>query len=241
MSNLERIQTNNNDLRECLTIAKFLPEADSGLSDTMFARLYEDGVLGNDEVTSLPNNFCRGWYYLKGVDFPNVKIVGSYFCYNNSNVEMANMPNCISIDAYAFYNCSLMTVANFPKLETLGTHGFRGCSSLTEMVLPECTRLNNTSFQAASSLEKINLPKASYLGNGVFLNCSALITVILRADNVCLLNNASSFQGTPVESGTGYIYVPSSLVDSYKGATNWTIYANQIRAIEDYPEICGGV
>jgi hypothetical protein len=29
------------------------------------------------------------------------------------------------------------------------------------------------------------------------------------------------------------------LVDSYKTATNWSKYATQIRAIEDYPDICG--
>ena len=35
-------------------------------------------------------------------------------------------------------------------------------------------------------------------------------------------------------------YVPSTLVDSYKSATNWSIYEARIRAIEDYPDICGG-
>ena len=35
-------------------------------------------------------------------------------------------------------------------------------------------------------------------------------------------------------------YVPTSLVDTYKSATNWSTYAEQIRAIEDYPEITGG-
>lgn len=45
---------------------------------------------------------------------------------------------------------------------------------------------------------------------------------------------------TPMKSGTGYIYVPAALVDSYKAATNWSTYADQIRAIEDYPDITGG-
>lgn len=35
-------------------------------------------------------------------------------------------------------------------------------------------------------------------------------------------------------------YVPSTIVDGYKSETNWSTYAAQIRAIEDYPEICGG-
>ena len=39
---------------------------------------------------------------------------------------------------------------------------------------------------------------------------------------------------------TGYIYVPRALVNSYKAATNWSTFASQIRAIEDYPDITGG-
>jgi hypothetical protein len=43
-----------------------------------------------------------------------------------------------------------------------------------------------------------------------------------------------------IEDGTGYIYVPSALVETYKTASNWVTYAAQIRAIEDYPEITEG-
>lgn len=35
------------------------------------------------------------------------------------------------------------------------------------------------------------------------------------------------------------IYVPSALVEQYQNATNWSVYASNFRAIEDYPEICG--
>lgn len=35
-------------------------------------------------------------------------------------------------------------------------------------------------------------------------------------------------------SGTGYIYVPRALVDTYKAATNWSTIADQFRALEDY-------
>jgi hypothetical protein len=67
-----------------------------------------------------------------------------------------------------------------------------------------------------------------------------LTTVILRVNKVCTLANVSAFNNTPIKNGSGYVYVPSALVDSYKAASNWSTYAAQIRAIEDYPEICGG-
>ena len=53
------------------------------------------------------------------------------------------------------------------------------------------------------------------------------------------LRNISALSSTPIKYGAGYIYVPATLVDTYKAATNWSTYANKIRAIEDYPEITG--
>ena len=64
--------------------------------------------------------------------------------------------------------------------------------------------------------------------------------MILRSETMAVLKYTKAFEGTPIESGTGYIYVPAALIDSYKTATNWTQYADQFRAIEDYPDICGG-
>ena len=44
------------------------------------------------------------------------------------------------------------------------------------------------------------------------------------------------FYNTAIENGTGYIYVPDSLVDSYKTATNWSTYASQIKPISELPQ-----
>ena len=74
-----------------------------------------------------------------------------------------------------------------------------------------------------------------------FNECSALKTLIIRTGSVCKLANINAFNSTPIAKGTGFIYVPSSLKAEYETATNWTTYAAQLRAIEDYPEICGGV
>ena len=77
------------------------------------------------------------------------------------------------------------------------------------------------------------------LGSNGFQSCSSLIAVILRRTNgVVSMGALTTFTGTPIANGTGYIYVPRDLVDKYKAATNWSVYADQFRAIEDYPDIC---
>ena len=50
----------------------------------------------------------------------------------------------------------------------------------------------------------------------------------------------SEIKSTSSIGAKAYIYVPRALVEDYKVATNWSTFADRIRAIEDYPEICGG-
>ena len=96
------------------------------------------------------------------------------------------------------------------------------------------------SFMGCSNLEKIDFDVLEEMKNADFYQCSALTAVIIRSPAVCAMSDSNAFKLTPIASGTGYIYVPAALVDSYKAATNWSGYADQIRAIEDYPDICGG-
>ena len=96
------------------------------------------------------------------------------------------------------------------------------------------------SFMGCSNLEKIDFDVLEEMKNADFYQCSALTAVIIRSPAVCTMSDSNAFKSTPIASGTGYVYVPAALVDSYKAATNWTTYADQIRAIEDYPDICGG-
>ena len=58
--------------------------------------------------------------------------------------------------------------------------------------------------------------------------------LILSGSSLCTLANSNALlNASLIQNGTGYIYVPSSLVDAYKSATNWTYFSNQISAIED--------
>lgn len=101
--------------------------------------------------------------------------------------------------------------------------------------------LNRTgSFMGCSNLEKIDFDVLEEMKTADFYQCSALTAVIIRSPAVCAMSDSKAFASTPIKSGAGYIYVPAALVDSYKAATNWSVYADQIRAIEDYPDICGG-
>ena len=64
-----------------------------------------------------------------------------------------------------------------------------------------------------------------------FANCRNLKALVIDYPIVPTLS--SIFSGTPINDGTGYIYVRDDLVNSYKTSTNWSTYASQIKSIEN--------
>lgn len=142
------------------------------------------------------------------------------------------------IGSYFFYANSIIQIVSFPSVEYIKSAAFWLCSKLVQVNMPSLTRTESNIFRGCKELETIDLPEVSALnGNGHFLGCTKLKTVIFRANSVCSLGNTNSFQGTPIESGTGYIYVPDNLVEDYKVATNWVTYAAQIKPISELPEV----
>ena len=175
--------------------------------------------ISSSRVTSIANYAFYQCGELKTADFPTVKSIGTYAFEACKSLTTANIPATTSISNYAFYYCSSLTTTDFPDATSIGVQAFCRCSSLT-----------TADFPVAESIDA----KAFYY-------CSKLTALILRKTYaVCRLLNTNAFNSTPIASGTGYIYVPSALVDRYKAATNWATYADQIRAIEDYPDITGG-
>jgi hypothetical protein len=86
-----------------------------------------------------------------------------------------------------------------------------------------------------SNLATVDFTAATSISQYAFHNCSKLAALTLRnTATIVTLNHTNAFMNSAIYSGTGYIYVPRALVDTYKSATNWSTYANQFRALEDY-------
>ena len=151
-----------------------------------------------------------------------------------------------SIGKYGLYGCTALTSVSFPAVTSIGFCSLQKCTALTSANFPAAKDIGNNAFHTCTALTSIDLPAATYIAASTFSSCSSLTAFILRnTAQVCALGG-DIFGNTPIASGTGYIYVPKTMADgsdgveAYKAATNWSAYAAQIRAIEDYPEICGG-
>lgn len=137
------------------------------------------------------------------------------------------------------------------RVTTIGQATFYFCMSLRSASFKNVTLADNYAFRYCMGLNKLDFSSLTKIGTGVFEHSYAFRTLILRTNTVCELNHTSSFNNCYHFSGTvnanynpqglkdGFIYVPRNLVEEYKAAKNWSTYASQIRAIEDYPEIAG--
>ena len=146
------------------------------------------------------------------------------------------------LGTYMCHNCSGLLQVYAPAATTVGTACFYGCSSLLNAYFPNVSYLSNQMFYGCTALRFFDAGNASVISTNAFQNCSGLETLILRFSTTNVtLQNTNAFTGTPIAAGTGYVYVPRALISQYENNTNWSSYVSQIRAIEDYPEICGGV
>ena len=96
-------------------------------------------------------------------------------------------------------------------------------------------KIGQYAFFVCTALAKVDVPKVTSIEANSMYGCSALVALILRNEEaVCTLANANALTSTPIASGTGYIYVPAALYDSYASGTNWSTYSAQLRKLEEY-------
>ena len=148
-----------------------------------------------------------------------------------TSLTTVNLPVCTSIGITAFRSCTSLTTVNLPVCTSIGAMSFDSCTSLTTVNLPACTFITIFAFSGCTSLTTVNLPACTEITSGAFSGCTSLTSITLSSSTVCKLSFEDAFEDTPIASGNGYIYVPANLVDTYKAASRWSTYANQIVAI----------
>lgn len=170
--------------------------------------------------------------------------VGNYAFYGRADIQTVVLENVTSVGKEAFRYCTGLVTLSLPKMTGFPT-AMEGCTALKNFHLPNLTDLGTQYFfKDCGELERLDLPRCTRMGCGksfnahTFAGSGKLTALILRSRSMCTLDNASVLDGSTFQKGIGYVYVPAALVDTYKGDEIWSTVAEQIRAIEDYPEIC---
>jgi hypothetical protein len=151
----------------------------------------------------------------------------------NRTITSYSNDRITQVGACAFQYCSNLYNVSFANVTHFQIYAFSNCTNLLKVISPKIEAFMSYCFYSCSRLTKIDAPVGRVIQANAFLS-SGLKTLIFRKNALATLSSSNAFTSTPIASGTGYIYVPSALVDSYKTATNWSVYANQFRALEDY-------
>ena len=210
-------------------------QAGGGGGDVLNALIDRSIVeISSSSVTSIGKYTFSHCSALTTVNFPVLTSIGDSAFYSCSKLTTADFPVATSIGGSAFRSCSALTMANFPVATSIETYAFYSCSALTTVNFPVLTSIGDFAFYSCSKLTTADFPVATSIGSYAFASCGKLKSLLLRRNNVCTLSNTNAFNSTPIKSGTGYIYVPSALIEQYKAATNWSTYSDQFRALENY-------
>lgn len=195
------------------------------------------------------------FYKADDMVFPELLEIGEGGLCNVKLAKNLSAPKLTTIEKFGVYRGEFTSV-DMPELTTMGESALGYNLYLKEIYLPKITTLSQSELSASSNLKKVDLPaltscNSNYYWYAPFYDCEKLTALILRNETLATLSNSNGLCGkvtskdcplSPAwtDSDTaGYIYVPKALIEDYKVATNWSVFADKFRAIEDYPDICG--
>lgn len=233
------------------TLVEALHNRVTSVSDDTLTSIRSYGLANMSALTSVdfPNLQTINTYafyndynlVMNGWQFPKAKTIGNYafrYCYGLTG-DIVLPTTVTSIGQYSFASCkNIETFTAEGAITTFGTYTFAGASAdhkmtVREIYLPNlgtsiALNLNFGSATAANAcqyLEICDIGKAKSIAANTFANCYKLQTLIMRRTSVTTCANVSAFLNTPLRgrnSLTAKIYVPQSLIDSYKAASVWT-------------------
>lgn len=206
----------------------------------------------DDQITKVGAFAFHNCTALTEVDLPNVAHIGDSGFQSCSALNTVELPNVLTLGSWAFNGCTSLETIYLPECvgKPAGVYPgswFYDCKALKRAVFPKMTYGGMmATFNGCNKLEYVDYA-ATDIGDGTFKNCYSLKVVVLRSNTVSTLNvGTSAFANCYHLSGTVnstynpngdkdcYIYVPRSLIEDYKVATNWSTHASQFRALEDY-------
>lgn len=189
-----------------------------------------------ETVNTYAFQYCSSITSLTSSNFPKLKTIGGYAfrgCQHITEVNLSTVTG--TLGAQAFSACSRITSINLPNITTLNAGAFSYNTTLITVSLPKVTTVGSSAFYSCWALSTLTLPAVTKISAYAFRYCSTLMSLYLTGSTVPTLASTTVFANMPmsvsVNNVYGSIYVPSSLVETYKAATYWSTYKNRIVAI----------
>ena len=187
------------------------------------------GVTIGKGTTSIGSEAFKSCTKLKYIDWGccGKKLTLGANAFNSCGFENLDISDCITSAGYSCFgnNLYLRSVTIGRGLKMLSDSVFTYCQSLASVTFRETSKVTSIGIRAfynCRSLTSCTIPNSvTSIGNETFLGCSSL-------SSVKVLSSTPPNLGTSVFPSSVKIYVPSYSVETYKTATNWSYYADNI-------------
>ena len=121
------------------------------------------------------------------------------------------------------------------NIDKIAQYGFGYLTKLKTVKAP-VINIESNALNSAGNVEYTEFTNSSPVTiEQNSMNGNPLQSLFLRSESLSILNNTNAFSNTSIAAGVGGIYVPSALLSSYKSASNWSTYADNIYPFDDYP------
>lgn len=181
MTNTERLQANNAELRECIEIAESLPDVGGGGTPTP-SQEKTVNITDNGTHTVTPDD---GYFLSKVTANVAVPIPDGYIKPSGELEVTKNGTHDVA--AYASVNVNVAASGEDPNVlldaaltgsitsidstvKSLAGYACRGWSKLKTVNLPNATSLGTYAFYYCTALDSINVPKVTSIGTYCFYN-----------------------------------------------------------------------
>ena len=163
-------------------------------------------------------------------------IIKEYKFYRMFELISISIPNSVTIiQDYAFANTNIKTIELPVNLKSIGAGAFTNTAFESIKIPSGVTKISGFLFYMARLQYADISDGVETIQYGAFQQCNYLTSLILRrTSSITTLENTNAFDSSGISTQNGYIYVPQSMLTSYQNATNWSVYANQFRALEEY-------
>ena len=170
----------------------------------------------------------NGQTNINSVSLPSsIKSLGEgAFYYCQSVIDSIILPDSIEIiPQRCFEQCNRSPYISIPNsIQTIGASAYFGCRLLEQITIPEgCYRIYPFAFADCSRLSIVNLPSTIRLfgGGGIFWGTN-LLKMTFPCDSFIPSTNdlelVPNMIPSSIENGT--LYVPTSMVDTYRNTTD---------------------
>lgn len=161
----------------------------------------------------------------------SVTSIRPYLFNGDASLTTVNLMHVTDVGAFAFANCAI-SYLSIPNL-VIGDMQCFSYNPILSVVFPELSYVSTGMFQNCTELISADFSNIASIQRLAFCDCTDFETLIIRTNYVIGIENIMTFSGTKIESGEGYIYVPSELIESYQTTSGWSVYASQFRSIDE--------